>query len=112
MITNELLAYRWIEDLSALIPEIPSEGILSKTIHKDAQMKAVLFAFDTGQSLSEHTASQPAIIQILQGEATVTLDGDVKEAKVGSWIYMPPRMKHSVVAKSPVIMLLLLGKTE
>ena len=88
----------------------PADGILSRTIYQSDEVKAVLFGFSAGQELSEHTASKPAIIQMLQGEARLTLGDDLVDAKAGAWIYMPPNLKHSVHAQTPVVMLLLLIK--
>jgi quercetin dioxygenase-like cupin family protein len=85
---------------------------VSRTVYSDAQIKLVLFGFDAGQSLSEHTASQPAIIQILQGDAAITLGNDAKEASAGTWIHMPANLPHSVVAKTRLIMLLTLLKNQ
>jgi len=36
-------------------PGDSSDGILSRTLHNDDAVKVVLFAFSTGQELSEHT---------------------------------------------------------
>jgi quercetin dioxygenase-like cupin family protein len=69
-----------------------------------------LFGFGQGEELSEHTASMPAVLQILQGEATVTLGDDHYEAKPATWVHMPAGLKHSIQAKTPVVMLLLLLK--
>jgi hypothetical protein len=51
-------------------------------------VKLVLFGFAGGQELSQHTATVPAIIQILKGDARVTLDGEERELSAGSWVYM------------------------
>ena len=56
--------------------------------------------------LSEHTSAYAAIIQIISGEASVTAGGDRHELQAGSWLYMTPKLKHSVVAKTPLVMLL------
>jgi hypothetical protein len=32
----------------------------------------------------------------------------VKDASAGTWIHMPPGLKHSIKAKVPVVMLLVL----
>jgi len=106
--------YVYIQDIQSLIDSIQPESIVSRTVYSDAQLKLVLFGFDAGQSLSEHTASQPAIIQILQGEAEITLGIDTKEANAGTWIHMPANLSHSVIAKTRLIMLLTLlkGKTS
>lgn len=101
--------YTYIANLAKEV-EIPKDGILSRAIYNDDQVKAVLFGFDTGQELSEHTASMPAIISIVQGEALLTLGNDTQEASAGTWVYMPPQLPHSLHAKSPLVMILLLLK--
>ncbi|NJL56923.1 MAG: cupin domain-containing protein [Blastochloris sp.] len=104
--------YTMIPDLEGLIDAIQPESIVSRTFYKDNQMKAILFGFDTGQELSEHTSSQIAIIQIVKGEATVTLGDDTYQLVAGAWMHMPPRMKHSITAKTPLLMLLLMFGAE
>lgn len=100
--------YILVENLASQIDAIQTESIVSRTFHKDDHLKAILFGFDAGQELSEHTSSQAAIIQIVQGEASITLGEDRHELAAGSWIHMPPRLKHSVYAKTPLRMLLLM----
>ena len=88
----------------------PADGTLSRTIHQDDHLKAILFGFAAGQELSEHTAATPAILHFLSGEADVTLGADTMAAAAESWMYMPPHLPHSIRAKTPVVMLLLLLK--
>lgn len=102
-------AFQVIADLAREIA-LPADGTLSRTIHQDEHLKAVLFGFAAGQELSEHTAATPAIMHFLSGEADVTLGSDRIAATPGCWIHMPPQMPHSIHAKTPVIMLLLLLK--
>jgi quercetin dioxygenase-like cupin family protein len=101
--------YTLIPDLGA--QEIPSDGILSRTLYADDQVKVVLFAFSVGQELSEHTASTPAMIQIVKGEARLVLGGETIEAHTGTWVYMPAQLAHSLEARTPLVMLLVLLKT-
>lgn len=103
-------AYTVINNL-ALEIEPPVNGTLSRTIHQDDRLKVVLFGFAAGQELSEHTASTPAIMHFLKGEAEVGLGEDKVSATTGTWIHMPARLPHSILAKTPVIMLLLLLKS-
>lgn len=102
--------YAYFPDLSGMFPDIPPDSIVSRTFHSEGQVKAILFGFAAGQELSEHTASQTAILHFLQGEADLTLGEDSMEAQAGTWVQMPPQLPHSVVAKTPVVMLLLLVK--
>lgn len=90
--------------------ETPTDGTLSRTIHQDERLKVVLFAFSAEQELSEHTASTPAIMHFLSGEADVGLGDDKVSATSGTWIHMPAMLPHSIRAKTPVSMLLLLLK--
>ena len=93
--------------------EAPADGTLSRTIHQDDRSKVVLFAFSAGQELSEHTASTPAIMHFLSGEADVTLGNEKAAAGEGTWIHMDAQLPHSIRTKTPVVMMLTLlkGKT-
>lgn len=99
--------YTFIADLAKQV-DIPADGILSRTLYSDDRVKVVIFGFDAGQELSEHTASMPAILHIIQGEAHLTLGDDSMEARAGTWIRMPSELRHSVQARTPVVMLLLM----
>lgn len=101
--------YTYVGDLAGEIT-IPDDGVLSRTLHNDDTVKVVSFAFAAGEELSEHTASTPAILHFLSGEATLTLGGDARGAQAGTWVHMAPNLKHSIHAKSPTAMLLILLK--
>lgn len=101
--------YTVVHDLAHQL-EPPVDGTLSRTIHQDERLKAVLFHFSAGQELSEHTASTPAVMHFLEGDADVTLGGDVAVASAGTWIHMQAQLPHSIRAKTHVVMLLLLMK--
>lgn len=101
--------YAFIPDLAARI-EVPDEGILSVTVHDDDHMRVVLFGFAPGEELSEHTASQPAVLEFLRGEASLTLGRDAVDVRPGSWVLMRPGLHHSLRAHSHLVMLLTLLK--
>lgn len=100
--------YVYYPDLAGLIADIVPDSIISRTINRTAHSKTVLFGFAAGQSLSEHSAGQTAILHILRGEATLTLGSDTYPASAGAWVQMPPRLPHSVVAKTDLHLLLIL----
>ncbi len=103
-----MTSYTYFDSIIESMPEILADSIISRTLYADEHIKVVVFGFATGQELSEHTSSQPAIIEFIQGDATVTLGEDVHEARPGTWIHMAPKTPHKITAKSPVIMLLTL----
>ena len=100
--------YTLVQNLAELIDAIQPDSIVSRTFYRDKRLKGIAFGFDAGQELSEHTSTQTGIIQIVQGEAVVTLGEDRHELSAGSWVRMTPNLKHSVYAKTPLIMLLLM----
>lgn len=100
--------YTLVDDVNRLVESIQPESIISRTFLKSDRLKAIVFGFDAGQELSEHTSSQAAIIHILSGEAVVTLGEDRHELAAGGWVHMPPRLKHSVYATTPLVLLLLM----
>lgn len=101
--------YTHIVDVAREV-EPPSDGILTRTLFNDDDVKAVIFGFGPGQELSEHTASMPAILHFVQGEATLTLGDETIQAQPGTWVHMPANLQHSVQTTSDVVMLLLLLK--
>jgi quercetin dioxygenase-like cupin family protein len=52
----------------------------------------------------------PAVLHFLQGEAKLTLGDDTLQARPGNWVHMAKGLRHSIQAKTPVVMLLLLVK--
>lgn len=101
--------YTHILDL-AREAEPPPDGILSRAIFQDDQIKAVIFGFGAGQELSEHTATKPAMLFFVRGEATVGLGDEAQEARAGTWVHMAAGLKHSIRAKTPTVLLLILLK--
>jgi quercetin dioxygenase-like cupin family protein len=102
------LPYHYIPALQNQVTEVQPDSILSRTLYADDQLKIILFAFAPGQELSEHTASVPALIHILEGEAKLTLGGDSFEASPGAWARMQAHLPHSVYAKTTTKMLLVM----
>ena len=100
--------YTYIKELASKV-QIPENGIISTTISADDKFKVMLFGFDTGQELSEHTASVPALIQIISGNADLTLGDAPHPGPAGSWAHMPANLPHSVLAKEPTVMLLIMA---
>ena len=94
--------------IPALTVDIPDEGTLSKVAYKNDRIRVVVFGFDADQELTDHTASMPAIIQVISGKARLTLGSDIVEAEQGSWTYLPAGLTHAVYALEPTVMLLTL----
>ncbi len=100
--------YHLYPNLLELAPAVPDDSILSRTFYKDERLSAVLFSFAAGEELSEHTSTYPAIIQILSGRARLRLGADESVVEAGAWARMAPQLPHTVIAETPVVMLLLM----
>ncbi len=90
--------------------QIPDNGILSRTLYNDDHVKIVIFGFAPGQELSAHTAPMAASLHFLSGEARLSLGEDVHEVSAGAFVHMPPQLQHGILARSPVIMMLVMYK--
>jgi quercetin dioxygenase-like cupin family protein len=69
-----------------------------------------MFAFDQGESLSEHTTPYDALVQIFDGEAEILIAGVSHVVKTGQSILMPANIPHAVLAKERMKMLLTMIK--
>ena len=98
-----------IVDLRAPV-ETPADGIVSRAIYNDDDVRVVHFSFAAGQQLSDHTAAMPVTLEVVEGEATITVGDDVIEGRAGTWMHLPGNTPHSVVAKTPLVLLLTLLK--
>lgn len=85
-------------------------SVVSKTILKNSAGNLSLFAFDKGQGLSEHTAPFDAIVQILDGEAEVIINGVSHFLKTGDSIIMPANIPHALKANERFKMQLIMIK--
>ena len=81
-------------------------AVVSRQITKTEGGNVTLFAFDKDQGLSEHTAPFDALVQILEGEAQVTISGKSFELKTGEAIIMPANEPHALKAVQKFKMLL------
>ncbi len=103
----------FIPDLARRVAELaeagyPTEHVQGRALYTDEHLKVLAFPFEAGQSLAEHTAPHPAILHFLEGEADVTLGEDAVEARAGTWVHLAPNVLHSIHARTPVLMLLLI----
>jgi quercetin dioxygenase-like cupin family protein len=86
--------------------EYQSGAVVSKTIIKKPTGTVTLFAFDEGQGLSEHTAPFDALVQILDGEAEITISGNPFHVHEGEALILPANKPHALAATKKFKMLL------
>lgn len=79
--------------------EYQDSAVVSKTILKKQKGTVTLFAFDTGEGLSEHTAPFEALVFILDGTADITISGETLTASAGDFVIMPANETHALHAR-------------
>ena len=98
-------------NLESLI-DYASGATVSKTLVKNGGGSITLFAFDAGQSLSEHTAPFDAVVLVIAGSVVLTIGGKPHTLSAGQMILMPANIPHGLRAESPVKMLLTMLKND
>lgn len=83
-------------------------AVVSKTVIDKKVGTLTLFAFAAGQGLSEHTAPYDAFIQVLDGEALITIAGTDYTVGAGQMIIMPANQPHVVKGLQRFKMLLVM----
>lgn len=73
-------------------------AVVSRTVIDKKNGTVTLFAFDAGQGLSEHAAPYDALVQVLDGEVTITIAGQPFHLRAGEMIIMPANQPHAVRA--------------
>ena len=86
-------------------------SIVSRTLLKTDSGTLTLFAFDEGQELSEHTAPFNALVQVLDGVATLLIGGKPVSVQQGELVLMPANVPHAVRAGGRFKMLLTMFRT-
>ena len=92
--------------------EYSKDSIVSKTIMDKISGSITLFAFDKGQKLSEHTSPYDAVVQVLDGNARLTIDGKDINVSTGNIIIMPCNVPHAVAVDEKFKMLLTMIRTK
>lgn len=82
------------------------DSFAKKPIFKGENYVILLFAFQKGQQLKPHTIPIDAFIQVLEGTATVDIDGQEYEVAAGEKISLPKNLSHALTAKENFKMLL------
>jgi len=88
------------------------QATVSKMILKKQTGNITLFAFDKGQSLSEHSAPFDAYVQIIEGEGIIIIDKQEHRLKEGEFIVMPANIPHAVQARDKFKMMLVMIKSS
>ncbi len=88
--------------------EYQEGAVVSRTIIDQKTGTLTLFAFTSGQGLSEHTAPFDALVYLLDGEADIAIAGQSYRLRKGEMIIMPANKPHGLKAIDNFKMLLVM----
>ncbi len=97
-------------ELTSLV-DYQQDAVVSRTLLQDDIGTYTVFSFDQGQGLSEHTSPFDAFVQVLEGQAEITIGGRPISVEAGQLILMPGGVPHKLQATRPFKMLLTLFRT-
>ncbi|OXN00353.1 hypothetical protein Tam10B_1456 [Bifidobacterium vansinderenii] len=105
--SEQPIVMEFIDDLGPMV-EVQPEATVSRTVMQVEGANVVLFSFDKGQELSEHTAAMPVLVQCLEGHLKVTGGGRTVDLVPGGILHFPTRLPHAVYAEEASKMMLIM----
>lgn len=81
-------------------------AVVSRVLLNQPTGSITLFAFDGGEGLSEHTSPYNALVQILEGQAHITIASHEHVVEAGCVLLLPANVPHALQAHVPFKMLL------
>lgn len=83
--------------VAGAMPVVEASTTSRVLVDNDA-VRVVMFTFDAGEELTEHTASLPVVVQLVSGTMALEVGGQVHELAPGDGVYLAPRAPHSLQA--------------
>jgi quercetin dioxygenase-like cupin family protein len=89
--------------VSGLADDLPitAAATTSRSLVDNDRVRVVAFSFDTGEQLTEHTASMPVVVQVIAGTMRFDVQGQSHQLRAGDCVYLPAKEPHSLEAMEP-----------
>ena len=81
---------------------------MSRGLARKLELEELLFAFDRGEGLSEHTTPFDALALVVGGSLTLTIGDKTVVASAGTIVRLPAGVPHAVIVGEPARMLLIM----
>ncbi|WKD61959.1 Cupin domain protein [Corynebacterium ciconiae DSM 44920] len=70
----------------------------SKVLVNNEHLRTVIFSFNAGDTLAEHSSPRAVVVQLIDGRLNVTVAGEPHEMHPGDVIYLAPNERHALEA--------------
>ncbi|MFC1568497.1 cupin domain-containing protein [Candidatus Margulisiibacteriota bacterium] len=98
-----------VAQLASLI-EYQPDSIVSRMLLKKPNGSVTLFALAEGQTIAEHSTPHDAMVNVVEGEAEVTISGKKHSLSAGEVLVMPANDPHALKAIKAFKMILTMVK--
>lgn len=94
--------------VTGLFDDLPiaKDATTSRVVVGNDVLRHVVFAFDAGQVLTEHTSPRAVVVSLLRGRMEFEVDGAASTLAAGDVIYLAPGVPHALTALEPCYMAL------
>lgn len=97
------------QELVEMVTYQPGQ-VVSRTLAQNPFLSLTVFAFDAGEGISAHTVTADALVQIIDGQAKVTVGDKQVVVKAGQVVAMPEGVPHALQAEQRFKMVLFVVK--
>ncbi len=105
------LPHAEVLDLRTIVP-VAEQQICSLAMVQRPSLNVTLFSLDQGQTIGGHASPGDAMVQLLSGQARITIGEQDYIVRAGESIIMPARVTHALYAEEAFQMLLMVVKPE
>ena len=81
--------------------QVTPSSTTSRVVVNNPALRVVVFAFDEGELLTEHSSSRAVVVQLLDGAIRFSVGDDEHSMLPGDVIYLAPGERHALVADAP-----------
>ncbi|MDO4654210.1 MULTISPECIES: cupin domain-containing protein [Actinomyces] len=84
------------------------EATTSRVVVNNDILRTVVFTFDAGQVLTEHSSPRAVVVTLLEGEMDFSIGERTERMGAGDVIYLAPGDRHALTAVTPCRMQLVM----
>jgi len=106
---HDSAAFEGVHQQADLV-QYQSTAVVSRTLVKKPSGTVTAFAFDQGESLSEHTAPFDALVLVVEGDAEVKIAQTIHRIGAGQILRLPAGQPHELKAVTQFKMILIMIK--